>query len=112
MEAEKEARTLERLLADASAGRRAVLGLGATLQALNDGRVQTLVVPMDAQSAGRRCPSCGLLAAEGTTCPRCGGEMEPVADIVDAAVAAALRLRTRVEAVTGGSAVVGALLRY
>lgn len=67
---------------------------------------------MDARSPGTRCPSCGLLSAEGAACPRCGGEMEPVIDIVVTAVAAALRRRTSVEIVTGGSAVVGALLRY
>jgi hypothetical protein len=38
--------------------------------------------------------------------------MEPVIDIVDTAVATALRRRTSVEVVAQGGDVVGALLRY
>jgi peptide subunit release factor 1 (eRF1) len=59
-----------------------------------------------------RCPSCGLLASEGAVCPRCGSGMEPVIDIVDTAVATALRRRTTVEVVARDGDVVGALLRY
>lgn len=116
MESEKEAEMLGRLRAAASAGRGAVVGVPATLRALNDARVDTLVVPFDSGSPGVRCPECGLLDAERKRCPRCGVPTAPVIDLVDAAVAAALRQRATVEtvthALTDDDGTMGALLRY
>jgi len=116
MESEKEARMLERLRAGAATGRGAVVGVPDTLRALGDGRVDTLVVPFDAGSPGVRCPECGLLDAERKRCPRCGVPTAPVIDLVDAAVAAALRQRATVETVSHALAdddgAMGALLRY
>jgi peptide chain release factor subunit 1 len=85
-------------LTDAAAsGRGAVLGLAPTLAALGDGRVAELLVSLDSSAPGARCPSCGTLAARGGSCARCGAALEPVADVVEAAVASALRQGCRVE---------------
>jgi peptide chain release factor subunit 1 len=116
LESEKETRMLERLHAGAASGRGAVVGVPATLRALNDARVDTLVVPFGSGAPGVRCPECGLLDAERKRCPRCGVSTVPVIDLVDAAVAAALRQRATVEtvshALTENDGTIGALLRY
>ena len=116
MESEKESRMLERLRAGAATGRGAVLGVPATLRALNDARVDTLVVPFDSGAPGVRCPECGMLDAERKRCPRCGIPTAPVIDLFDAAVAAALRQRATVEtvshALTEDDGAIGALLRF
>ena len=118
LEAERERRVLERLRAEAAAGRQAVLGLEPVLGALNDGRVDTLVVPLGLSRPGMRCAECGRLAVGGRTCRTCGGRLRPVTDVVDDAVAAALRQSSRVQTLTlidprdGEGREVGALLRY
>ena len=117
-EEQRERRTVERLLAEASAGRQGVLGVPKVLRALNDGRVETLVVPHAFEHAGSRCSDCGRLAATGRRCDTCGGRLEAVADVVEEAVAAALSQSARVETLsfTGIDVLdgqrIGAILRY
>jgi peptide chain release factor subunit 1 len=117
VEAEAERRVIERL----ESGHNAVRGLSEALVALNEGRVQTLVVPFGASREGLRCTSCERLAVEGSACATCGGPLERVADIVEHAVASALRQGSRVETIglasepaapADGADGVGALLRY
>jgi peptide chain release factor subunit 1 len=118
LEAERERETLERLKAESAAGRQAVLGLTGVLDALNDGRVDTLVVSFGFRAEGVRCSSCGLLAAGGRRCRTCRGSLQPVRDVVESAVAAALRQNARVETLSylgpeqANGHEVGALLRY
>jgi peptide chain release factor subunit 1 len=114
LESEKESRTLERIRASEPAGG-AVTGVPDTLRALNEGRVGTLVVPLGAAEPGVRCVSCGYLGTGGGPCPRCHSRMEPVPDLLDAAVATALRHRVEVETLStpdAGEPLVGALLRF
>jgi peptide chain release factor subunit 1 len=117
-EAERERRTLERLRADSAAGRGAVGGLDPVLSALNNGRVETLVVPFGVSHRGLRCSVCGRLALRGRKCATCGGRMEAVPDVVESAVSSALRQRARVETLSAieldqpGEQLIGALLRY
>ena|SRR5436190_1614362 len=118
MERERVRASLDRLSAEAAAGRAAVTGLASTLRALGEGRVETLLVRFDLSGSGFECPSCGRLSVSGGTCRACGAaRMKPVENVVEAAVAQALRQGGRVETVTeedtlqgGGS--IGALLRY
>ncbi|HEX9311423.1 MAG TPA: Vms1/Ankzf1 family peptidyl-tRNA hydrolase [Actinomycetota bacterium] len=118
MEERTERETVDRLLAESAAGRGAVTGLPEVLAALNEGRVQTLVVPFGLESKGVRCSECGRLAQRGSRCRTCGGPLEPIADVVESAVASALRASARVEMVsTAGpesldGARIGAFLRY
>lgn len=118
MEARREVATLERLSAAAAGGSQAVLGLGPVLEALNEGRVETLVVPLGLAREGERCPSCGRLALAGPGCRTCGGSLEPVPDVVDEALAAALRQGSRLETLAMVDVEgrpdrdMGALLRY
>jgi peptide chain release factor subunit 1 len=97
LEADRERRTVERLVADAAAGRAAVTGLNRTLSALGDGRVRTLVVRADYRHPGVRCTRCGRLAADEGVCSTCGGPMDRVADVIESAVGAALRQGAKVE---------------
>jgi len=118
VEAERERQTLEHVRAEAAAGRQGVIGLDRVLGALNDWRVETLVVPFGLSLAGKRCRECGRLATHGTHCATCGGTLEPVPDIAESAVAAALRQGSRVEILSmitngnGQEQEVGALLRF
>src|SRR6266700_2464397 len=100
MEERQERDTVERLLAEAAAGRNATTGLGAALDALNDDRVATLVVPFGLEAKGVRCTECERLAERGSRCRNCGGPLEPVPDVVETAVSAALRQGAKVEIVS------------
>jgi peptide chain release factor subunit 1 len=118
LEEERERRTVELVRAEAAAGRLAVLGFPKVLEALNDGRVDTLVVPFGVEAKGQRCIRCGRLWTEQARCPTCRGELEIVPDVVESAVAAALRQSARVETISFagpdvlGPDQIGALLRY
>ena len=108
---------VDRIMAEAAAGRQAVAGLSSTLDALGDNRAGTIVVAMDLRAPGRECPACGRLAERGRRCRRCGAETKDVPDVVEAAVALALRQGCRVETVAGDGAFaqaggIGALLRF
>ena len=116
LEAEREQQVLERLRGEVGAGRHAVEGLEPVLAALNEARVDTLVVPFGLSLPGKRCTPCGRLAAHGERCPTCGGALEDVPDVVESALAAALRQSSRIETLSfvgnGGGQEIGALLRF
>ncbi|HEY3209442.1 MAG TPA: Vms1/Ankzf1 family peptidyl-tRNA hydrolase [Actinomycetota bacterium] len=97
IEKARERSIVERVTAETSAGRNGVAGLGPVLHALNDGRVDTLVVPFGLSMPGTRCQECGRLATSGSVCRTCGGRLEPVPDVVEGAVANAIRQSSRVE---------------
>jgi peptide chain release factor subunit 1 len=95
IEKARERQVLRRLAAEAAAGR-SVMGLSRVLHALNEERVDTLVVPFGLSAPGARCAS-GHLAAKGRRCGICQARLEPVRDVVDDAVAGAMRQGSRVE---------------
>lgn len=106
-----------RLLEAAAAGSRAVTGLRGTLAALGDGRVGELMVSLDLAEPGAVCPSCGRLSEHDSRCVRCGARLEPVADVVELAVAEAVRQGCAVETVVDGNELepvggIGAMLRF
>jgi peptide subunit release factor 1 (eRF1) len=113
VEREHELAAVERVRA---AGARGVRGLDPTLEALASARVGELVVASDLARPGRACASCGRLATRGRRCPSCGSGMADVPDVVEAAVAAALRAGVRVEAAVepavGELGGIGAVLRF
>jgi peptide chain release factor subunit 1 len=86
-----EAEALARLSDAVGAGRRGVVGLQDTLAALNERRVQTLLLSPGFDAPGRRCPSCGMLvAAEVKRCPADGTSTDEVDHVREAVVEAAV----------------------
>lgn len=118
LEDRREREAVDRVAQEAGADTgRAVAGMGPTLAALEENRVDTLVVRDGLRATGVRCSSCGHLALDGRRCEVCGGPTEDVPDLVEEAVEAGLRLRCRVETVRDGAVLdrsggIGALLRF
>lgn len=117
LEREIEAATVKRMREGAASRRGGVAGLDATLAALCERRVDTLIVSDGFDAEGWRCDGCGLLAAKGRTCTRCNGAMTFVEDIVEEAVEQALLQACHVEMVVGNADLdvagrIGALLRF
>jgi peptide chain release factor subunit 1 len=90
-EAEHERSALDRLNAGLGAGGRAAGGPEATLEALNEQRVEVLLLQRGVPLAGGRCPRDGLLTlATSGSCAADGAELDKVEDLGEAAVEAAL----------------------
>jgi peptide chain release factor subunit 1 len=88
LDEEREVEALERL---GEAGR-AASGLDATLRALNERRVETLLLDEQFSAAGVSCPQCGWLGAgDDRTCPIDGRELDQLDDLTDAAIELALQ---------------------
>jgi len=95
----------------------AVAGLQGVLQALMENRVTTVVVSEGFVEPGVRCPRCGFLGLEETTCPACGAQTVRVPDIVDDLIEEAVEQGARIEHVLDPALLadighIGALLRY
>jgi len=89
-ERKRQQDVLERLAARAARGERVSTGPEATVEALNERRVQTLLIDNRFAWTGARCLNCGLLSLEpGDGCPVDGARREPV-DLREAAVEAAV----------------------
>jgi peptide chain release factor subunit 1 len=117
VERRKEAEAVARLRDAAGAGRRGVAGLPGTLAALGERRVDTLLVSDGFVTPGWRCPSCGVLAARGPSCPACATAMDETEDVVEDAIQEALTQSCRVEVCQDNADLdvlgrIGALLRY
>lgn len=117
-EREREERLVEQVLATAAKQTAGVTGLEPTLEAVRDGRIQTLVVQTAFQSPGLRCSSCGFLTSHSPKkCPYCEAEMEEISDAIDLAIREVMRSGGDVEIVQRTAALeeaggIGALLRY
>lgn len=95
------------------------LGVTATIDALNDGRVHLLVVGGDLTVPAAECPECRFLGWEGQTCAICRGPISRVGDLRELAVEIALAQGARIEEVKEEAAAallehggIGALTRY
>jgi peptide chain release factor subunit 1 len=116
LEEEREAATLDRL----GEGGRAAIGLHDVLQALNERRVECLVLDERFASSGATCPECGWLGAEGErTCPVDGRELEQLEDLTEAAIeltlqqsAEILAVRRRREELERRAGGIAAVLRF
>ncbi len=116
-EIEREKRLVERLITQAAKGDGAVTGLEDTLDALNHGRIQALVIGEGFRKNAYRCKSTGWL----TTKPEevCSGEddVEKVYDVVDYLVNQVMRSGGEVDVVMSSAELekkgnIGAILRY
>ncbi len=114
--AEREA--LDRLEAGIGAGGRAAGGAEHTVAALNERRVQTLLLEPGFDGPACRCPNCGLLVVTHTErCPADGTELEQLEHLGEAVVEAALVQDADVMVVRrhpdlGPIGGIGALLRF
>jgi peptide chain release factor subunit 1 len=116
LEAVREREAVSALRQAVAAGR-AVTGLPGALDAISQARAAGLLVSGDLRHPGAMCPACGRLAERDGDCSACGASVRRVPDVVETAVAAALRQGSRVENVThealladaGG---IGAFLRF
>lgn len=75
----------------------AVAGLRATLDALGAGEAATLVVESGMHADGAKCLTCSQLTTGVDECPRCGGPLRTVEDVVEAAVTEAYANHVEVE---------------
>jgi peptide subunit release factor 1 (eRF1) len=120
--AEDEKRTereaLDRLEAGIGSGGRGAGGPHNTVMALNERRVEILMLEPAKDLRGFRCPTCGLLALESDGhCPADGSEMEAFDHLTEAVVEAALAQGGEVMVVhhysdLGPLQGIGALLRF
>mgnify|MGYP001107180826 CR=1 FL=1 len=117
-ERESEVETVKRLVERAGAGG-AVLGLEETLPAVNDGRVDTLVMNSNLAGAISICGNCGRLTTSNSVCPSCGSEIEKVPDLREQLVLDVLDQSGRIEIIEGPAADLldrhdglGAFVRY
>ncbi len=123
---EEDERTSELALVDrirelTDAEGRGTLGIDETLQALTEGRVDTLVVAEGVTQAGTVCLNCDYFAAQRfSRCPACAqSDVEELPDAIEQAIEYAIANGSRVNvAFAGGREMllsrggIGALLRY
>ncbi|MGH7476778.1 MAG: hypothetical protein ACRELD_10840 [Longimicrobiales bacterium] len=95
----------------------ATSGFSETLQRLQEGKVETLVVARNVERTGARCVQCGFyIEAVHAHCPYCGGQTRDGVELVETMIRLAAEQDARVE-FTDASALrdldgVGALLRF
>lgn len=117
LEKARDAEVVERLREAVASGRKGVAELGPTLDALNERRVERLVVSQGFSREGWRCPDTGSLHAVGPNHPTTGVAMVRVPDVVEDAIEAALSTKVPVTICVGDADLdvlgrIGALLRY
>ncbi len=120
MERAQEKALVEGLVAELHDGGKAVVQLPSVLDAVNHGRVWTLVYARGFTTAGGECPECGAyVTSTSGPCFYCGGEVTELPRCVDRVGQRVLETGGRVEVVDGPAAgmlkehgSIGALLRY
>src|SRR3954447_5381345 len=96
LEAEQQA-LFERFSAEAATHGRAAEGLQDVLAALVERKVETLLMPEGAEAPGTKCVTCGWLGPAGRqSCPVDETALDPVQNIVEPAIQAALLQSARV----------------
>jgi peptide chain release factor subunit 1 len=92
-----EEEALDRLIQGANSGGRGASGLEETLEALNEQRVEVLLLQDNFDAAGVCCPQCGWLGPSGIgACPADGTETAERDDVTDLAVRRAIRQSAQV----------------
>jgi len=117
-EAAHDLKMIRSIIAQASKGGGAEIGLENTLRAVSQSRVQTLVVTEGFRQSAYRCTGCERLTLHtNPLCNECGGKIVLVEDGVELAVSAVMRTGGDVEIVTKNpdfekAGNIGAILRY
>ncbi|MGH7505744.1 MAG: VLRF1 family aeRF1-type release factor [Longimicrobiales bacterium] len=98
---------------------RAVAGIGPTLEQLQEGKIDRLVIARDLESEGAQCTRCGFYLAHPSNdgaCPYCGGQVRHGIDLVESMLRIAAHQQVALEFVDRDAmsdlAGVGALLRF
>ena len=124
IERQVEARRVEAVITAAEKGKNGALGYADVLLAVQEGRVDLLVVPEGLEHPGWECERCGgliadILADPPKACPYCGGPLKEVEDVVDLAMQKVLSTGGTIEVLRGPirdqflkEGIIGALLRY
>jgi peptide chain release factor subunit 1 len=120
IDAERTREALERLREGVSTGGRAAAGVDDVLSALNERRVETLLVRDGFTAAGCLCPQCGWVGAlDGGSCPADGAALDCRDDVIENAIelaigqsAAVLVLRDDAGRELESHGSVGAVLRF
>ena len=117
-EKDRETKVVEKLITQASKQAGAILGVEPTLKALNEGRVQSLVIQQGFKVPGFRCPDCNSITSfTEIVCKQCYSEAVAVEDVIATAVSLTLKTGGEVDVVhdqpefeKAGN--IGAFLRY
>lgn len=96
---------------------KAVGGFDDTLEKLQEGKVETLIIARASEARGGRCGKCGFLLARTTgACPYCGGDVTDGIDLVEEMVRMAEERDARIGFVAASTlddfGGVGGLLRF
>ena len=114
----KQTELVQMIVTSEAKGQAGVINLEDTLNAVHDGRVQTLVFREGYRAPGYRCRGCGYLTTEKlTACSFCENKFENIPDAVELAVRRVMRDGGEVEVLRDVEVQkdfdqVGALLRY
>jgi len=114
----RERDLLDRLAAGVETGGRAAAGLGEVLEALNEHRVDTLLLDTSFEADAVECPKCGWLGEPpAERCPVDDTPLRTGRNAADAAVESALAQSAAIEAIRGHDDLaarggIGALLRF
>jgi peptide chain release factor subunit 1 len=117
-EERREAQLAKAVVTSAAKGRGGTIDVEDTLNAINEGRVQTLLIRDGFRAPGSRCVRCGYIAAPPSEiCSFCGSETERILDAVELAVRKVMLSGGDVEVLHQGQVVkgfdkIGAVLRY
>jgi hypothetical protein len=103
-ERQSEMAKVETLLQSAGTHTKVVVGIQETLNALKAGEVREFVYPRGILISGSRCENCDSVLVSAGNCPTCGGTLNPIKDIVEYAITAALLSGASVEQVRGEAA--------
>jgi peptide subunit release factor 1 (eRF1) len=114
---EEEDDIVGKLVSELEKGGLATSGLKRTLRSINRGEVQTLITTLNFSKPGRICPKCNFLYVEELRCSSCKRKTEPLVDVIDEAVEAAMEKNCQVRHITPPSKLdrfgkIGAFLRY
>ncbi len=114
---EEEARVVQLLRDRVQGAHKAVAGLDSTLEELQEGKLEALVIARGLTEEGARCDSCGFfLARRSDVCPYCGGEVSDGVALGEAMVRMAADQGIEVDFVPpsalGELGGVGGLLRF
>jgi peptide subunit release factor 1 (eRF1) len=120
MERDQESKLVEGLLAELHDSGKAVAEFASVLDAVNHGRVWKLFYAKGLRKEGGECRDCGAYSPHAVgPCVYCGGEVQPMSQVVDRLSQAVMEMGGQVEVVDGPAAdslkplgSIAALLRY